>query len=177
MILIAVALLLAAWGAYSMTRDNSDDPTVTAPATSTAAPASQAAPASAAAAPASSAAPAPASAAAAPATGAQAPAAQASEIKQVHVLNNSTVQGLAASVADQLKAKGYETGEVGNFPDTIVPENTVYYTAGNAAAEQAARTLADKVGGVAAVRPDNLPAGTDDPNSLVLVLATETTVK
>lgn len=176
MILIAVALLLAAWGAYSMTRDNSDDPTVTAPATSTAAPASQAA-TTAAAAPASSAAPAPASAAAAPATDAQAPAAQASEIKQVHVLNNSTVQGLAASVADQLKAKGYETGEVGNFPDTIVPENTVYYTAGNAAAEQAARTLADKVGGVAAVRPDNLPAGTDDPNSLVLVLATETTVK
>lgn len=176
MILIAVALLLAAWGAYSMTRDNSDDPTVTAPATSTAAPASQAA-TTAAAGPASSAAPAPASAAAAPATDAQAPAAQASEIKQVHVLNNSTVQGLAASVADQLKAKGYETGEVGNFPDTIVPENTVYYTAGNAAAEQAARTLADKVGGVAAVRPDNLPAGTDDPNSLVLVLATETTVK
>lgn len=92
------------------------------------------------------------------------------------MLNNSTVQGLAADVADQLQGEGVHPGRGRQLRRRRGPENTVYFPAGNAAAEQAARELADRVGGVAAVRPDNLPAGTDSPNSLVLVLATETTV-
>lgn len=187
MILIAVALLLAAWGAYSMTRDdNAQDVTVNAtntPAAATPAVGQQATGSASAPATAPSAAAASAgstdSAAASASPAAAAPnatAGQASDYTTVHVLNNSTVQGLAADVADQLKAKGFTPGEVGNYADDVVPENTVYFPAGNAAAEQAARELADRVGGIAAVRPDNLPAGTDSPNSLVLVLATETTV-
>ncbi|ADK29611.1 LytR C-terminal domain-containing protein [Corynebacterium pseudotuberculosis] len=162
MILIAVALLLAAWGVYSMTREEASDTTVTAESTTTQAQQR----------PTAAAKPTQAAPAAPQTTVAPAPPAHA-EVKKVHVLNNSTIQGLAAGVADKLKQDSWELGEVGNFPDGVVPQNTVYYTPGNAAAEQAARKLAERVGGVAAPRADNLPSGTEDPNSVVLVLAQE----
>ncbi len=91
---------------------------------------------------------------------------QAKPVKQVTVLNNSTVQGMAADVANTLAAEGWQKGEVGNFSDAVLPQNTVYFNPENPGAEQSARELADRVGGVAqAGGPAN------DPNALVLVLA------
>ncbi|MGP3701424.1 hypothetical protein AY551_01960 [Corynebacterium diphtheriae bv. gravis] len=140
MILIAVALMLGAWGVYSVTSDNSSS----APKTSTAetseqTPAEKSAPQ----APAVSDTPAPSDApseSAAPAEKAPAdkpadkPAAE--RPVPVRVLNNSTVQGLAAQVADTLRSHGIDVVEVGNLPDAVVPETTVFYPAGHQAQAQ-----------------------------------------
>lgn len=196
MILISVALLLAMWGIYSMTGGKSakvNNAASTDSAAASVAPAQPAAPAgpvtSAPGVPApSSGAPAPASApAGAAASGAAAPgtsggagtagaagAAGAStsagdkSAVTVHVLNNSTIQGLAAKAKEQLTSQGYRVGQVGNYSRSVVPQNTVYYTDN----EQQARELAEKVGGVAQQRPADLPAETAGPGSLVVVLAT-----
>ncbi|CAB0861009.1 hypothetical protein FRC0326_02043 [Corynebacterium diphtheriae] len=140
MILIAVALMLGAWGVYSVTSDNSSS----APKTSTAetseqTPAEKSAPQ----APAASDTPAPSDApgeSAAPAEKAPAdkpadkPAAE--RPVPVRVLNNSTVQGLAAQVADTLRSHGIDVVEVGNLPDAVVPQTTVFYPAGHQAQAQ-----------------------------------------
>ena len=198
MILISVALLLAMWGIYSMTGGKSakvHNAASTDSATASVAPAQPAAPAgpvtSAPGVPApSSEAPAPASApAGAAASGAAAPGASGGagtagagaagaagastsagdkSAVTVHVLNNSTIQGLAAKAKEQLTSQGYRVGQVGNYSRSVVPQNTVYYTDN----EQQARELAEKVGGVAQQRPADLPAETAGPGSLVVVLAT-----
>ncbi|CAB0712088.1 hypothetical protein FRC0276_01824 [Corynebacterium diphtheriae] len=140
MILIAVALMLGAWGVYSVTSDNSSS----APKTSTAetseqTPAEKSAPQ----APAVSDTPVPSDApseSAAPAEKAPAdkPADKpaADRPVPVRVLNNSTVQGLAAQVADTLRSHGIDVVEVGNLPDAVVPETTVFYPAGHQAQAQ-----------------------------------------
>ena len=198
MILISVALLLAMWGIYSMTGGKSakvHNAASTDSAAASVAPAQPATPAgpatSAPGVPApSSEAPAPASApAGAPASGAAAPGASGGAgtagagaagaagastsagdklAVTVHVLNNSTIQGLAAKAKEQLTRQGYRVGQVGNYSRSVVPQNTVYYTDN----EQQARELAEKVGGVAQQRPADLPAETAGPGSLVVVLAT-----
>lgn len=197
MILISVALLLAMWGIYSMTGGKSakvHNAASTDSATASVVPAQPAAPAgpvtSAPGVPApSSGAPAPASApapAGAAASGAAAPGAPSGATAgtagaagastsagdksavTVHVLNNSTIQGLAAKAKEQLTSQGYRVGQVGNYSRSVVPQNTVYYTDN----EQQARELAEKVGGVAQQRPADLPAETAGPGSLVVVLAT-----
>lgn len=197
MILISVALLLAMWGIYSMTGGKSakvhnaastDSATASAVSIQPAAPAGPVtsapgvpAPSSGAPAPASAPAGAAASGAAAPGAsggagtaGAGAAAAGAStsagdkSAVTVHVLNNSTIQGLAAKAKEQLTSQGYRVGQVGNYSRSVVPQNTVYYTDN----EQQARELAEKVGGVAQQRPADLPAETAGPGSLVVVLAT-----
>lgn len=198
MILISVALLLAMWGIYSMTGGKSakvHNAASTDSAAASVAPAQPAAPAgpvtSAPGVPApSSGAPAPASApAGAVASGAAAPGASGGagtagagaagaagastsagdkSAVTVHVLNNSTIQGLAAKAKEQLTSQGYRVGQVGNYSRSVVPQNTVYYTDN----EQQARELAEKVGGVAQQRPADLPAETAGPGSLVVVLAT-----
>ena len=195
MILISVALLLAMWGIYSMTGGKSakvNNAASTDSAAASVAPAQPAAPAgpvtSAPSVPApSSGAPAPASApAGAAASGAVAPGAPSGATAgtagaagastsagdksavTVHVLNNSTIQGLAAKAKEQLTRQGYRVGQVGNYSRSVVPQNTVYYTDN----EQQARELAEKVGGVAQQRPADLPAETAGPGSLVVVLAT-----
>lgn len=195
MILISVALLLAMWGIYSMTGGKSakvhnaastdsatasvapaQPATPAGPATSAPAPSSEApAPASAPAGAAASGAAAPgasggagtAGAGAAGAAGASTSAGDKSAVT-VHVLNNSTIQGLAAKAKEQLTSQGYRVGQVGNYSRSVVPQNTVYYTDN----EQQARELAEKVGGVAQQRPADLPAETAGPGSLVVVLAT-----
>lgn len=191
MILISVALLLAMWGIYSMTGGKSakvNNAASTDSAAASVAPAQPATPAgpatSAPGVPApSSEAPAPASApagapgasggtgtagaGAAGAAGASTSAGDKSAVT-VHVLNNSTIQGLAAKAKEQLTRQGYRVGQVGNYSRSVVPQNTVYYTDN----EQQARELAEKVGGVAQQRPADLPAETAGPGSLVVVLAT-----
>ncbi len=193
MILISVALLLAMWGIYSMTGGKSakvhnaastDSAAASAMSVQPAAPVGPAtsapgvpAPSSEAPAPASAPAGAAASGAAAPgasggagtagAAGASTSAGDKSAVT-VHVLNNSTIQGLAAKAKEQLSRQGYRVGQVGNYSRSVVPQNTVYYTDN----EQQARELAEKVGGVAQQRPADLPAETAGPGSLVVVLAT-----
>ena len=196
MILISVALLLAMWGIYSMTGGKSakvnnaastDSAAASAVSIQPAAPAGPVtsapgvpAPSSGAPAPASAPAGAAASGAAAPGTsggagtagaagaaGASTSAGDKSAVT-VHVLNNSTIQGLAAKAKEQLTRQGYRVGQVGNYSRSVVPQNTVYYTDN----EQQARELAEKVGGVAQQRPADLPAETAGPGSLVVVLAT-----
>lgn len=193
MILISVALLLAMWGIYSMTSGKSakvhnaastDSAAASAMSVQPAAPAGPVTSAPGVPAP-SSEAPAPASApAGAAASGAAAPGASGGagtagaagastssgdkSAVTVHVLNNSTIQGLAAKAKEQLTSQGYRVGQVGNYSRSVVPQNTVYYTDN----EQQARELAEKVGGVAQQRPADLPAETAGPGSLVVVLAT-----
>ena len=195
MILISVALLLAMWGIYSMTGGKSAkvhnaastdsaaasvapaqpaapaDPVTSAPgvpAPSSGAPAPVSAPAGAAASGAvAPGAPSGATAGTAGAAGASTSAGDKSAVT-VHVLNNSTIQGLAAKAKEQLTRQGYRVGQVGNYSRSVVPQNTVYYTDN----EQQARELAEKVGGVAQQRPADLPAETAGPGSLVVVLAT-----
>ena len=196
MILISVALLLAMWGIYSMTGGKSakvnnaastDSAAASAVSIQPAAPAGPVtsapgvpAPSSGAPAPASAPAGAAASGAAAPGTSGGAgtagaagaagasPSAGDKSAVTVHVLNNSTIQGLAAKAKEQLTRQGYRVGQVGNYSRSVVPQNTVYYTDN----EQQARELAEKVGGVAQQRPADLPAETAGPGSLVVVLAT-----
>lgn len=145
MILIAVALMLGAWGVYSVTSDNSSS----APKTSTAetseqTPAEKSAPQAPAAsdtpvpsdAPSESAAPAEKAPADKPADKPAADKPAADRPVPVRVLNNSTVQGLAAQVADTLRSHGIDVVEVGNLPDAVVPETTVFYPAGHQAQAQ-----------------------------------------
>ncbi|PRQ10594.1 hypothetical protein C1Y63_10740 [Corynebacterium sp. 13CS0277] len=171
MILLAVAVLLIAWGVWSLTR--SDD-TPQAAATSQAQPAAQpaagqqqpapAAPAAGDAdAPQDAAAPAPAPArgAAAPAQDNQAPAAGVPTNAPVVVLNNSTYQGLAADVADRIRGT-FAVAEVGNYADGTFPHSVVLYTPGNAVEEATAKTLARSLNITAEPRPADLgevPAG------------------
>lgn len=145
MILIAVALMLGAWGVYSVTSDNSSS----APKTSTAetseqTPAEKSAPQAPAVsdtpatsdAPGESAAPAEKAPADKPADKPAADKPAAERPVPVRVLNNSTVQGLAAQVADTLRSHGIDVVEVGNLPDAVVPETTVFYPAGHQAQAQ-----------------------------------------
>ncbi|MGQ4493255.1 LytR C-terminal domain-containing protein [Corynebacterium diphtheriae] len=145
MILIAVALMLGAWGVYSVTSDNSSS----APKTSTAetseqTPAEKSAPQAPAVsdtpaasdAPGESAAPAEKAPADKPADKPAADKPAAERPVPVRVLNNSTVQGLAAQVADTLRSRGIDVVEVGNLPDAVVPQTTVFYPAGHQAQAQ-----------------------------------------
>ncbi|MBG9359535.1 LytR C-terminal domain-containing protein [Corynebacterium diphtheriae bv. mitis] len=141
MILIAVALMLGAWGVYSVTSDNSSS----APKTSTAetseqTPAEKSAPQAPAVSDTPAASDAPGeSAAPAEKTPADKPAADKPAAERpvpVRVLNNSTVQGLAAQVADTLRSHGIDVVEVGNLPDAVVPQTTVFYPAGHQAQAQ-----------------------------------------
>ncbi|MHD0177137.1 LytR C-terminal domain-containing protein [Corynebacterium diphtheriae] len=141
MILIAVALMLGAWGVYSVTSDNSSST----PKTSTAetpeqTPAEKSAPQAPAVSDTPAASDAPGeSAAPAEKTPADKPAADKPAAERpvpVRVLNNSTVQGLAAQVADTLRSHGIDVVEVGNLPDAVVPQTTVFYPAGHQAQAQ-----------------------------------------
>ncbi len=177
MILIAVAVLLAVWALWSMNSRDSGTGAVATTSSSTQAgsPAATASPATTTGAetattesttlpqttaPASPAAPAAAGGAAEP-------------VRTLHVLNNSTVPQLAARVADELRGD-FPVVESGNLPDVLLPENTVYFTPGNPDAEQKARELAERVGGVAQERSDALPKETEGRDSLVLVLVQDT---
>ena len=175
MILIAVAVLLAAWALWSL-NSGDDEPAAggSADATQTEAqlvpgtttPAAGAERESTA----DTAAQQPGTDGETPAPAPQQPAAAAgTPVNTLHVLNNSTVPQLAARVAEQLEGD-YPQVESGNLPDVVTPRNTVYFTPGNPEAEQAARELADRVHGVAMARPDNLPRETEGPATLVLVL-------
>jgi hypothetical protein len=68
------------------------------------------------------------------------------------VLNNSVIRGLADRVATATQARGWQVAQVGNFAGKL-PATTVYYTAGDAAQEAAARELAREFPQIAQVLP------------------------
>lgn len=96
-------------------------------------------------------------------------------VTTLHVLNNSTVTQLAARVADSLE-RDYDNVESGNLPDVSIPRTTVYFTKGNPEAEKAARELADRVNGVAMERSPVLPEETGGDDAIVLVLVEDVTL-
>lgn len=91
----------------------------------------------------------------------------------VNVYNNSAITGFADQVAGQVQAKGTKVGEVGNIPGEVVTfgQNTVLFDPATPGAEDRARELADKVGGIAIPNDDSIPAEAKKPGSLTLVLA------
>lgn len=91
----------------------------------------------------------------------------------VNVYNNSAITGFADQVATQAKDKGMKVGEVGNIPGEVVTfeENTVLFDKNTPGAEDRARELADRVGGVAVPIDDRIPDEAKKPGSLTLVLA------
>ena len=182
MVLIAVAVLLVMWGLYAATQNTDSDGDQAAPATTTEVVETRAEQPTAPAeetteeAPEETTTEEEADATDEETTEAPAPApapAPADEPSRLNVINNSTVPNLAADVADRMRADGYEVGEVGNLAEHILPENTVFFQPGNAAAEQRARELADRVGGVAREYEGFLPEGTDGRNDLTLVLVNQ----
>lgn len=179
MVLIAVAVLLVMWGLYAATQNTDSDGDQAAPATTTEVVETRAEQPTAPAEETTEEAPEETTTedvteeetAEAPAP-APAPA-PADEPSRLNVINNSTVPNLAADVADRMRADGYEVGEVGNLAEHILPENTVFFQPGNAEAEQRARELAERVGGVAREYESFLPENTDGRNDLTLVLVNQ----
>lgn len=92
------------------------------------------------------------------------------ENETINVYNNSTVAGLAADVSDTLREKGTNVGEVGNLPNEVLEQNTVFFDPNTPGAEERARVLADRVGGVARANIDSLPAEARNPGSITLVV-------
>lgn len=78
----------------------------------------------------------------------------------ISVLNNTTVHGLADTVADQFRDGGWQVAFVGNFAGRI-PVSTVYYTPGHDAEQRAAEALAVQFPAIQRVMPryEGLPAG------------------
>lgn len=65
------------------------------------------------------------------------------------MLNQSSRAGLASTVADQLRGKGWTVPAVGNFRG-VVPATTVYYPPG---AESAAQAAAEDLASPPRIRP------------------------
>jgi hypothetical protein len=64
---------------------------------------------------------------------------------EVRVFNNSTIQGLADRAAGQMRDRGWNVVEVGNYPSGVIPESTVYYRPGTGE-EGAADAIAGQFG-------------------------------
>lgn len=184
MVLIAVAVVLGLWALYALTQGGGDEESTPAAATSSAPADGAEGPTTSAAAPSqqpeadaerSSDAPSPAPAedgapaAEQPEQANPAPAEQPAP-KKVSVLNNSMTQGLADRVSRDLEGKGYELGEVGNFPEEVLPETTVFFPKGDAVAEAEARKIASGLGGIARENIDSLPDRATEGRGLTVVL-------
>jgi LytR cell envelope-related transcriptional attenuator len=85
----------------------------------------------------------------------------------VRVYNNSTIPGLAAQAADDLRAVGWQVVEVGNYSGGTIPTTTVYYRPGTAE-QDAAEDIADDFG----MRVDRRFTGIVDFPTGVLVIVT-----
>ncbi|MGH3763371.1 LytR C-terminal domain-containing protein [Actinophytocola sp.] len=85
----------------------------------------------------------------------------------VRVYNNSTIGGLGAEAADDLRAVGWNVVEVGNYPYGTIPTTTVYYRSGTAE-QSAANDIADDFG----MRVEERFAGIEGFPPGVLVIVT-----
>ncbi len=85
----------------------------------------------------------------------------------VRVYNNSTIKGLAARAAADLKADGWQVSEVGNYSAGTIPTTTVYYRPGTDE-EAAARVIAVDF----EMRVEERFAGIQDAEAGVIVIVT-----
>jgi hypothetical protein len=85
----------------------------------------------------------------------------------VRVLNNSTITGLADRAAGDMRAKGWNVVEVGNYPNGVIPVSTVYYRPGTDE-QAAADTVASELGIRSAPRFD----GIEQASPGLIVIAT-----
>ena len=94
------------------------------------------------------------------------------ENETINVFNNSTVPNLAADVSGQLQGQGTRVGEVGNITEAeaILEQNTVFFDPATPGAEERARVLAERVGGIAKANDGTVPANAASPGALTLVL-------
>jgi hypothetical protein len=79
---------------------------------------------------------------------APAPAARPVAKQPVRVYNNSTIKGLAARAAEDVKAQGWPVESVANYSQGIIPASTVYYRQGTpeeASAQALGRALGVRV--------------------------------
>nr|WP_227659005.1 MULTISPECIES: LytR C-terminal domain-containing protein [unclassified Corynebacterium] len=92
---------------------------------------------------------------------------------RVNVLNNSTVQDLAANTSRQLEGQGSQIGEVGNLPEEQfkVDQTTVFYQPSAPGSKERAARLAEQLGGVALPYDPRLPDTTAGQGDLTVVLA------
>lgn len=87
----------------------------------------------------------------------------------VRVYNNSTVDGLAARVAEELTADGWAVGDVANYDEGVIPTTTVYYTDADGE-KAAAEELAGRLGVRAEPRFDGIA---DAPPGLIVILTSD----
>ena len=85
----------------------------------------------------------------------------------VRIYNNSTIKGLAARAADDIRRGGWNVVEVGNYSQGIIATATVYYRPGTAE-EAAARELAQTYG----LRVEPRFAGIQDASAGLIVIVT-----
>lgn len=84
----------------------------------------------------------------------------------VRVYNNSTITGLAARAAADLRAGGWNVVEQGNYPYGVIPATTAFYTEGTDE-ETAAKLLATAYGMQAQPRFDGIKSAS--PGVIVIV--------
>lgn len=131
MLLIALAIVFAGVGAFSLSGSGGDESSSAAAASTTAAAAATPTAANSIASAAGT-----GSAAATSGAATTSGAAGADKSVPVRVLNNSDVQGLAARTAEKLTGAGWTVAETGNYGATTISKTTVYY--GNSSSEKAA---------------------------------------
>ncbi|HWM03838.1 MAG TPA: LytR C-terminal domain-containing protein [Actinophytocola sp.] len=85
----------------------------------------------------------------------------------VRIYNNSTIPGLAARAADELRDAGWNVIEVGNYAGGVIPTTTAYYRPGTAE-QAAAEDLGDNFG----MRVEPRFAGISGFQSGVIVILT-----
>lgn len=86
---------------------------------------------------------------------------------QVRVYNNSTITGLAARAASDLRADGWNVAEAANYPYGIIPTTTAYFTPGTDE-ETAAKALATAYG----MKAEPRFAGIQNASPGVIVIVT-----
>jgi hypothetical protein len=85
----------------------------------------------------------------------------------VRVYNNSMIVGLAEKAGDQMRARGFDVVETGNYPQGLVPVSTAYYRPGTD--EQAA---ADAAAAAFGLRSEPRFPGIANASPGVIVIAT-----
>ena len=86
----------------------------------------------------------------------------------VRVYNNSTIRGLAARAAEDMRAAGWAVREVGNYSGGTIPTTTVYYD------DEGRRSAADALGESFDMRVEPRFGGIRDaPPGLVVIVTSD----
>ncbi|MGI5126156.1 LytR C-terminal domain-containing protein [Pseudonocardia sp. CA-107938] len=104
-----------------------------------------------------------------PTKAAPAPAPRTVAKQPVRVYNNSTIQGLAARAAADLRAAGWQVTEIKGYPGGIIPTSTVYFRPESPAEEASARELGAQFG----LRVEQRFAGIQDATPGLIVIVTK----